>query len=362
MNKLATIFTFAFYYCIINERQIVYGVKVWSGSMQVQSVNQKSNVNFQSDSNTAKAAAFVNLDDSQLRIISHVSGRNKKKEQRDRNSLLRTLYAIPVVDTIASAVLVSKNTKLTDEAVAALRKTKLSTRVKIAARTAGFWAVSLTAIELYNITKRAIQSKSPTMKKIDRENPATSFLLDLTAILGGGALAASAIDKYTKNAKANHPEKFADFDKNLRKAKLLMNRSKFNQETLPKLAEKMAKFAETNPWGAKTARLALAHSVLIIFGIGILKMFGQAKSERSRVEQNYRNLKETQLKVSKHLISNLTEEKKELANEVSELKEAAEKKAVVEEESVKVQDETSENIDVKEETEAGETNEETEES
>jgi len=297
--------------------------------MQVQSIaNTKSDINFKSVSATDKATAFVNMDESQLRLISYVSGKDKNQEKKNRNSLLKTFYAMPIIDTIASAILVDKSSKLTNEAVATLRKTKLSSRLAHAAGTAGFWAVSLAAIELYSIAKKSIQSNSPNMKKFDRQNPATSFLADITAICAMGVLGLVGLVKLDKHMSAKHPERAAEADRNIRKAKLLINRSKFNQETLPRLAEKMTKFAEANPYLAKTGRLALANSVLILFGVSVLKMIGQAKNERNRVETNYRNLKHTQLNVAKRLVNNLNEEKKVLTEE---LKATVEEKTQAEE-------------------------------
>ena len=328
--------------------------------MQVQSVNPKSNVNFNSAEVNNKATAFVNMSDSQLRLAACVSGRDKKQEKKNKNSLLRTLYAIPVIDTIASAVLVNKSSKLSDEAVTALRKTRLTTRINRAAGTAAFWAISLSAIELYNVVKKSIEAKSPTLRKIDKENPATSFLLDITAILGGGSLAIAGLNKLTKNLKTKHPDQYDAVNKYIRKARVLVHKSKFNKEVLPKLAESAANFAEKFPTAAKASRWALANSVLILFGIGIGKVFAQSKNERNRIESNYRNLKETQLQVSKQLINNLHNEKKSLVEEVAELKEAAFKKnRSIKEDFAETRDEMVEDSEAYEETSAAETDSET---
>jgi len=285
--------------------------------MQVQSIaNTKSDVNFKSAIAMDKATAFVNMNDSQVRMISYVSGRDKKQEKKNKNSLLRTFYAIPIVDTIASAVLVKRSSKLSDEAVVALRKTKLSTRLAHASVTAGFWAVSLSAIELYTIVKRSIQRNSPNMKKFDRENPATSFLTDLTAILVGGTLGILGLNRLAKNNNAKHPDRVYEAKRSLVKTRRLINESKFSKETLPKLVKTIAEFSEGNPAIAKAGRIALANSVWILVGVGFLKMAGQSKREHDRVETNYRNVKQAQLEVAKKMVSNLNNEKVALAEEL----------------------------------------------
>lgn len=307
--------------------------------MQVQSVtNTQSGVNFKSDSGMEKAKAFVNMDDSQLRLISYASGQDKNKEKKNRSNLLKTFYAIPIVDTLASAILVDKNNKLSDEAVAALRKTKLSTRLKEGAKTANFWIVSLSAIQLYSIIKKSIEAKSPNAKKFNRENPVTALLTDVTTILAGGVLATVGMAKLAQKAIDKHPERLTEGAKEIRKAKILINRSKFNRETLPKIAEQMTKFAEKHPWAAKTGRLALANSVLVLFSISLLQMFSHAKKQRERIETNYKNLKTTQFNVAKILVNNFDQDKKALSSEVADLKEAAKEQKVTKKECVSCKD------------------------
>lgn len=298
--------------------------------MQVQSIaNTKSDINFKSATAIDKATAFVNMDDHQLRMISYVSGRDKKQEKKNRHSLLRTFYAIPIVDTIASAVLVKKSSKLSDEAIAALRKTKLSTRLAHAAGTAGFWAISLSAIELFTIAKKSVQRNSPGMKKFDRENPVTSLLTDLTAILAGGTLALIGLDKLANKSLKKHPERADEAERTITQTRRLINESKFSKETLPRLVEEVTKFAQKHPTLAKTGRFALANSVWILFGVGFLKMVGQAKNDRDRVETNYKNIKQTQLNVAKRLVNDLNHEKRLLTEE---LEAQAEEKRLAEKE------------------------------
>ena len=318
--------------------------------MQVQSIsNTRSDVNFKSASATDKATAFVNMDESQVRLIAYSSGHDKNKEKKNKNSLMKTFYAIPVVDTIATAVLVNKRTNLTNEAIAELRKTKLSTRLRAAAGTAAFWAVSLSAIEIYGLIKKGVASKSPKAKKFDRENPATSVVTDMAAITAGGILGIMGLSKLARKSLEKNPEKTVEAEKTIRKMKLLINRSHFNQVTLPKLAQRMAEFAETSPRLAKAGRFALVNSVLILFGLGFLNMVGQAKSEKNRVEGNYLKLKQTQLNVAKHLIGNLNDDKKVL---IEELKTTRQEKEQAENKVEEIKDKVAENVETLEESES----------
>lgn len=266
--------------------------------MQVQSVD---NTRFKSRNSIEKASAFVNMNDSQLRDLAYVMSYDKDNQKKKNKSILSTFYTIPIVDTIASGVLVAKTSHITKEVAAELRTAPLSARAFATANTAANWGFIMLAVGLFNVIKKAINNNSPGLKKFEKENPVQSFVLDTIAIIGGLTAAGVGLWKLNNKIINKHPEAVvkAEIDRNRIIEKL--DNTKFNKEILPKLVHGVDKLAEKAPRLMKASRYALANSVWILLGAGILKTMHNSKREHENVERNYEKLKEAQLQTAKHL-------------------------------------------------------------
>lgn len=277
--------------------------------MQVKSVeNTNSNIGFRSKKRIEEATAFVNMDDSQLQFLAYTGTLDKNKEKKRRNSLTRTFYALPVVDTIASGIL-AKRVYENKAGIKRVGKTLLSTRVKAAGITAGIWGLALTGIGMYNVIKRSIVSHSETLQNFERNNPVTSFLLDVGAIFGGLALGGVGIAKFMKK----HPEKVVNLNKKANKVLAKLDKTKLNKEILPSISKGVAKVAQKAPWAIKAGKFALVNSIWAILGVALLKMAKYAKDDRKEAEQNYQILKNKQLGTAKYLVNALGVERDILA-------------------------------------------------
>lgn len=266
--------------------------------MQVQLVgNQNSNAGFGSKKQIEKASAFVNMDDSQLKSLAYETSINKKEEKKQQNSLIRTFCAIPIVDTIAKGILAGKNIDL-------------STRAMASGKAAGSWALTLGAIGLYDVAKKAITSNSKTLQTFQQDNPIASLVVDLGLIFGGFAAGTKGWNKLKAGIAEKYPEKIAKIKTEIFD---MIDSSKLNKEILPKVSERAAAFAEKMPKLAKGGKIALANSMFILLGIALVKMIKHTSDTRKKIEHNYETLKNNQLEVAKYVANTMSVERDVLA-------------------------------------------------
>lgn len=317
--------------------------------MRIQSVeNTNSSIGFGSKKkdNVAKASAFVNMDDSQLRTIAYINATDKKTEKKQQNTITGMFYSLPIIDTIASGILVDKSNKLTKSAYKALKSSPLSTRAEAAAKTAGIWGVILVVVGLFNAFKKAIGKQSPELREYGQEHPIGSFILDIGAIFGVLALGGLALKKFA-------PEKVEELKSKFKNSIDKLDDTKFNKETLPKIVKTISGFAKKAPKLAKAGRIALVNSVWIFLGASILKSISYSAQQQKKVEQNYQALKQKQFEAAKYvantvgverdiLAQNQVELMKELRNQMNKSTKPLDKESVTEsveltkEETVKI--------------------------
>ena len=270
--------------------------------MQTQAIsNTKTNVNFKSSDKLNQASAFVNMDDEQLMDLACKNGYSRKTARtKNDNTLLATFLAIPIVDTISKGILAKGRLLGENEDVIVHvieKSTPLSTKADAAIRTAGGWGVALGVVGIYSALKHAFTSKD------DRQsaNPAASFFLDLGIILLGCIGASMGIDKL----KEKYPEKVEEYRNKYNKMLANLDKRDFNTKTLPEIE----KFAAKHPNLAVTGKFALAYSIWITLGIGVYKMFNNAKENHNRIDRPFAQLKEAQLQTAKQLVGILSVQK-----------------------------------------------------
>lgn len=269
--------------------------------MQVQSIgNTNSNTGFKSRKNLEEASAFVNMDDSQLRYYAYESSIDKKEDRKHQNSISRTLYAIPVVETLASGILAGKDAAL-------------SVRTRDAGRTALSWTVLLGAVGLYNAVKNAVVSKSPTLQQFNNDHPVAAFLTDIGFIFTGFILGSIGLLKLNNHLEEKHPEQIEEGKKELEILKDEIDNTKFNTEILPKISARVAQFEEKAPKLMKVGKIALANSIWILAGVALLKSIKYTKERQEKADYNYEKLKGAQFKTAKQLVNVLSVERDVLA-------------------------------------------------
>lgn len=268
--------------------------------MQTQSIgNTYSDVRFKAknDSRSSDMVAFVDLNDRQLRNLAYSMNRNNESSaKKSKNHYASTFLAMPIVDTLASGILVEKFSSVSKEHAELLRKAPLSTRTFCTAKTAANWGVGLGIIGLYNVAKKAITSQSTSANNFNQEHPIASFLTDMAVITAGFFVALKGMGKTASKYFAKNPNKAAKLEDNMTQMATKLDNSNFNKKVLPKIVEKAAKFAEKAPFLAKAGRFALANSVWIILGASLLHTDGPSRKEQAKAEETFQKLKLVQAK------------------------------------------------------------------
>lgn len=298
--------------------------------MQVQAI--KSNTNFEAKrrNNTDDIETFVSLDDSQLRYCAYMNNNDPRENRRDAKKANALFLAIPIVDTIASAVLVQKRTNpvvLTKQSLEAinpirsrklLAKAPLSLRAGAAAEAGLFWAGALTLIGLYNVIKKGLTANSKSAKNFERTNPVTSFVVDMGIIFAGFIGINHLLAKSTVKSLNENPGRLITKWKNIQSEFLKLDKTNFAKKTMPKIQKSLTNFINNSPKLAKAGRFALANSVWILFGAMILNSMHNSTKKNRRIENDYQQLKQTQLEAAKFLAA-----KRDLENDILAQKAAA---------------------------------------
>lgn len=279
--------------------------EMWGSSMQVQTIgNTNSSIKFQSKTSAkdGEAVSFVDLNDRQLKNLAYSINNNKDGQpKKKRHPLLTTFLAMPVVDTIASGVLVSKISVLPKEQAEILRNAPLSVRTFCAAKTAANWCGGLAILGLYNVAKKAIASKSPGIQKFEQDHPVANFLTDMALITGAFFLALKGSRSQLTKYFAKHPEKELNLNNKLVNMANRLDNTNFNNKVLPKMAGRASQFAEKAPFLAKAGRFTLANSIWILLAGSILHNGGRTRKDDANVEQTYQKLKTAQAEAKQRI-------------------------------------------------------------
>lgn len=288
--------------------------------MQTQSIlNIRPNVNFQSKDKLERASKFVNMNDSQLQLLAYNASVDKDKETKDKKNIFKTFCAIPIVDTLASGILVNKSNFLPENGIKACRNASLSLRTFATARTAANWVFGLGLVSLYSAAKNKVLENNPNLNKYEKQHPIESFFTDIGIIMGTFALGYVGIGKLVEKSIEKNPKAADKFDKKIVNIFEKLDKTHFNQRTLPRIAKDVEKLEKNAPFVTKLGRFALANSVWILLGAALYKMAKHADEERNKVEQNYQTLKAAQLQTAKHLVNTLSIERDVLAQDQPEL-------------------------------------------
>lgn len=289
--------------------------------MQVQGIrNTNPNVNFESKrrNNAEEIEAFVNMDDSQLKYCAYLNNQNKKEDRKKANAVNRLFYAIPIIDTLASGALIQKATNpvvLTEEGLIGPPLSKkilidqpLSTRAMSASYAGAKWAGALGIIGAYGLAKKALVSNSKHLQHFEQTNPVASFMIDVGILITGLAAGQNALEKKFVKSLNNNPEKTLPKLEKIGKFFAKLDDTKFAKKTMPKIQKSLTNFVDNSPKLAKAGRFALANSVWILFGAGLLKTVHNSVQKSKRIEKDYQKLKETQLVAAKYIADEMAYE------------------------------------------------------
>lgn len=285
--------------------------------MKTQAVsNIKFNAKFQTKEDLHNAAAFVNMSDAQLQELAYKSI-DKKEDKRAQRAIFSTFLAIPIVDTIASGVLVQKFVRNSSgtpptEIISKI-PVSLSERMHVLGETALGWGIVLAAAEIYFAIKNQFVKDSPGSQRFGQEHPVLSFAGDLVVIFAASLLGMSGRRKLLGKLEEKYPESAKGFSEKIDGLGKEIDKSDFNTKTLPKIGEWFAKLEKEHPFVHGTGKFALANSVWILLGVGLIQMLRYGRDKYDKVEQKYDSLRTSQLKTAKKMINNLTVQRDVLA-------------------------------------------------
>lgn len=301
--------------------------------MQTQAIsNLKSNIKFQSREDAKNAEVFVNMSDAQLQELAYASV-DKRKEKKFHNSLTALFVAMPIVDSIASGVLAEEKVgevhlispfgifgkiDLHDPA-------RLSERLGATGKTALGWGFVLAVIGIYSAIKHQFVKDSHGAKRFGQEHPVLSFAGDLAIILGASILGAMGLGKLSDKLKEKYPKSAEEFSAKVTKTAENIDKSKFNEKTLPKMEKWFTELGLNHPFVAKSGKFLLANSVWIILGAAIVKMIGHNNKKCNELERNYQDLRTAQIATARHLMTTANVQKDILAKQQPKLAEDLEK-------------------------------------
>lgn len=268
--------------------------------MPIQKV-QNQNITFKSN-RIENAENFVCMNDEQLKLLAYTKPQSPQKRQENHNSIMKTLWAIPIVDSIATGILAGEKGSLGSKAFNAGAK-------------ATNWGVSLGLIGLYLAIKNAIVRKSETLQNFEQRNPLMSFIADIGVITAGFSLGSKALNKFTAKQDAKNPEIIAKGTKKLNKIIDKIDKTKLNKKVLPKITELVTKVTKKVSWAKPVGEFALKKSPFILLGIAAVKMLKQSADRNKEVKQTYKELKEVQRKTGQDLVKILHAERGLLAQE-----------------------------------------------
>ncbi len=246
--------------------------------------NNISGVNFTSNNDEgasiarAKAIAFVNMDDAQLKNLAYVASFDKKHKKSSNAS---ALLALPIVAGLSKGILTPG---------------KLSGKTIAAAKTGANWGFGLIVLGVYNSIKKAVASKSPKVQEFESNHPLASLALDLVVLAGALTLGSKGLTKIRAKIVAKLPKEIAA-------TKIMLDKTKINTKYLPKITEHVSKIAQTAPWAVKAGAFVVDNAVYIPLMAGFLKSSNNIKQQHEKIRNNYYQLKEAQSEIAKKLVS-----------------------------------------------------------
>lgn len=271
------------------------------------SKHHKHDKNSNENNSLESASAFVNMDDAQLKDFATAVSYDPKTQEKRKNKLFGLFCAVPIVDTIASAIVPALRTAEISEAgitkgnLVRIEGAPLGIRAFSAARTAGIWGLGLGVVAAYTIAKNALVSHSSSTKQFTQDHPTASLFVDLGAIFGGFILAQNGVNKFGEKLSEKAPLTAEKVGLKLVNIYNKLNNSKFNKKTITSINESMEELTNSMPNTVKFGKGLVRNSALILMGVGLYKMFSYVHKDNKKIEKNFNELKNEQFEAAKYL-------------------------------------------------------------
>ncbi|HNW26428.1 MAG TPA: hypothetical protein PKI94_06530 [Candidatus Gastranaerophilaceae bacterium] len=283
--------------------------------MQVQSINSNINrVKFGSEEQFDKDLSFINLDDIQLSRLSLLKA--KEEQGKKRNPLKSLLITLPLVD-IASKFIMQSGGIVHDGNINIHNRTyekfkilpgSLSKKMSAAGHAAMKWGGVLLVLGIYNSIKDAVVSKSEKLQNIEKNHPFASMLADIGLFLGSLSLAEKGANKIAEKMVIKTPDLLEKVGKKVSSAKVWLDKTSINTKVLPKVSELFGRLSKKSPLLATFGLVAVAAAPYIVIVNSLFKISKQNRDFNNNYLNNYRNMKEGQLQLSKTYLNKVVKE------------------------------------------------------
>lgn len=275
--------------------------------------NNASSVNFSSKhkrknnsvmDSRARATAFVNMSDDQLKSLAYLTSIDSKREKKHKQSLVSTLYALPVVDIASAAILAKAKSGA---------PASLSGRLLQSSKRARGWVGALLVLGACTAAKNKLTAKSDSYNEFQNNHPGAAFILDLGTFAGLLVLGKKAGKVMVSKIKTVKPGLLFRSLRRVVSVNSKIDKGYLNTKILPNLESKANMVKTKAPSVSKLANFLVRNSVWVVLLAGLVKGSSHARKNRDKIEKNYKELKESQLAVAKHMTNVLGAERDVLA-------------------------------------------------
>lgn len=212
------------------------------------------------------------LSDEELYFLASYDS-DKRYSNVSKKSMKTMLFAIPLVDSIASGL---------------VKKGNLSDKILKSSKTLGKWgAVFVAALAVFGI-KRAVNNNSATLDNIDKEHRFLSLGIDLAAVYYTltNALKLKDVAKKQFNAK------FPKFTKNVKDFALTPLKGFINNSFInKKLVLSAERIASKKPHFVVSNKIVASLLAPVMAGAVLLRVHNEAQKRERNINNNYTALK-----------------------------------------------------------------------
>lgn len=272
--------------------------------MQMQTItNNISTINFTSrDKKMKKYSEFVRMNDSQLRYLSYVAAHGPEKQEKTKKSFSAMIYSLPLVAALSSGVLektpsVEKGASNLVNRVVAMKQSALSL------------GMVLLGVGLYYKVKDAISSDGHGLKKFQENHPLISISTDLAIFFGTMFAINKNKDKISKQINKAFPQVVKKVNEYENAAKAWLEKTKFNNETLPKITKTVEEFAAKYPKLSSVGKFGVANAVILTVGYGIYRVIHKTNKTNKEIDHKFYELKAKQADAAKYLLNKIVAKK-----------------------------------------------------
>lgn len=228
---------------------------------------------------------LISLDDNAVQKVAYLKTYSPQEEKKHRKITNGLFYAAPIAAGLGAALFTRGKSKIFSKEVSGL-----AARVANGLKTTALWGGALAAIDLLGAAKKKLAQNSPEVRRFAQEHPFLSLGTMLAAGFGVLALVGKGAGKLAAMKAPKVLQKYT-----VKTAKFINNNS-----VIGKMKSGLNKLAGKTPSALKEAgSVALDWAPQALLLGGLFHSISHASAKNREFAQNYNELKEKQLNLSK---------------------------------------------------------------